>query len=459
MQVRILPSRQALVDRIELQYEYGQSIICLNGPAGLGKSYILETFVTDKYPEFNKVYIQLFPKFTEKQFISQLLEQCFNTPLIDYTLSLSENYDNLCMQQGASDLVLVIDNANYLSLEIEKEIESIIAQTKCQFYVLTASSNKPKFSHCTHLHFEPLSAHESLQLMQMYFTTLPDIDEPVFKSFIASAKGNPALLLGYKKETVKVSKNKLQYSMLMILSVLFIVVLTFVLALIFRKEITDEIFTQQVVESDPAIVNTVIQSKDIIQNKQSVPVDEIKEIETQSKEKPKVSIENISAAYNDINKKVLSSDLDGVDAKVSKSEIVEKVKLVQESAKSDTDNSQPIKQAENAVHVEKRDIAKVNTEYDNSWFLAQDDSHLVIQLMGVSTKTLLNNFINNHQQHELKVYQSRRQGQLWWVIAVGPYNSIKQAQNAKQALSEELRALQPFTKSIAKIKQEINPSN
>lgn len=59
MQVKILPSRQALVDCIELQYEYGQSIVTLLGGPGLGKSYILESFVTDKYTDLNKIYLQL----------------------------------------------------------------------------------------------------------------------------------------------------------------------------------------------------------------------------------------------------------------------------------------------------------------------------------------------------------------------------------------------------------------
>ena len=39
MQAQILPSRAALVDRIALQFEYGQNLIVLLGTSGLGKSY------------------------------------------------------------------------------------------------------------------------------------------------------------------------------------------------------------------------------------------------------------------------------------------------------------------------------------------------------------------------------------------------------------------------------------
>ena len=122
MQVQILPSRQALVDRIELQYEYGQSIVSLLGGPGLGKSYILESFLTDKYADFNKVYLQLTNKTTEQVIISQLLEQTFSQPLIDFNLSLSENYKNLNDQHNSKNTVIVIDNAQFLSHELASEL-------------------------------------------------------------------------------------------------------------------------------------------------------------------------------------------------------------------------------------------------------------------------------------------------------------------------------------------------
>ena len=83
MQSQILPSRAALVDRIALQFEYGQNLIVLLGTSGLGKSYLLETFITDKYNDFNKVFVQVGAQMTDVQLMTQLLEQSFNAPLID----------------------------------------------------------------------------------------------------------------------------------------------------------------------------------------------------------------------------------------------------------------------------------------------------------------------------------------------------------------------------------------
>ena len=75
MQSQILPSRAALVDRIALQFEYGQNLIVLLGTSGLGKSYLLETFITDKYNDFNKAFVQVGAQMTDVQLMTQLLEQ------------------------------------------------------------------------------------------------------------------------------------------------------------------------------------------------------------------------------------------------------------------------------------------------------------------------------------------------------------------------------------------------
>ena len=94
MQSQILPSRAALVDRIALQFEYGQNLIVLLGTSGLGKSYLLETFITDKYNDFNKAFVQSSAKLTDAQLMSDLLEQSFNNPLVDHNLSLARPQDN-----------------------------------------------------------------------------------------------------------------------------------------------------------------------------------------------------------------------------------------------------------------------------------------------------------------------------------------------------------------------------
>ena len=97
MQSQILPSRAALVDRIALQFEYGQNLIVLLGTSGLGKSYLLETFITDKYNDFNKAFVQVGAQMTDVQLMTQLLEQSFNAPLIDNSSSSAISSSDRCL--------------------------------------------------------------------------------------------------------------------------------------------------------------------------------------------------------------------------------------------------------------------------------------------------------------------------------------------------------------------------
>ena len=142
MQAQILPSRAALVDRIALQFEYGQNLIVLLGTSGLGKSYMLETFITDKYNSFNKAFVQVSASVNDVSLMSDILEQSFNSPLIDHDLSLSENFYQLLQQQPCEACLWVLDNARHLSEELLQELELLAKNSPITLYIMLASQSK-----------------------------------------------------------------------------------------------------------------------------------------------------------------------------------------------------------------------------------------------------------------------------------------------------------------------------
>ena len=184
MQSQILPSRAALVDRIALQFEYGQNLIVLLGPSGLGKSYLLETFITDKYTDFNKAFVQLSARMTDAQLMSELLEQSFRSPLIDQNLSLSENFYQLAKQQNCGPCLWVLDGGRHLSDEMVQELTILAKQSPTTLYILLASQSVGQFQSSVEIHLEALSMAESKQLMQCYFPDLPYDEDPVFQTFL-----------------------------------------------------------------------------------------------------------------------------------------------------------------------------------------------------------------------------------------------------------------------------------
>ena len=518
MQVQILPSRQKLVDRIELQYEYGQSIVALLGGPGLGKSYILESFVTDKYSEFNKIYLQLTVKTTVQQVISQLLEQTFSQPLIDFTHSLSENYLNLNQQQASKNTVIVIDNAQFLSEELIQEIEYLTQISESTFYVLTASTSKIQFKNSANIFFEALSFDESIELMSMYFSQLPNKHEPVFKAFVESAQGNPSLLLSWDSSNLVVEVKKSKHGF-MLLCLAFVFFMTLALSYLFEhlsqtnqieslrqlgeqnkeqsivvdkqekndvKEISLNIensrldnLSTQVLESNRQVAkkekNVV---KGISQNIEDTKLDNLTiEVLEKSNQPDKLIVITKEEKQNSDAIKLVKDKL-AVVSTISKLEQFDDLKVNSKTSSAtpnkiaeSLNNTQRTPSAETVkveeTKVESQPLASsmikeaaltplvIYKDYDNTWFMQQSDSLVMLQLIGISQENFINNFIASHDLNNIKVYKSKRYGGDWWVVTVGPFRDVAQSQTYKNALSAQLKQLQPFSKTIKAIKTEI----
>lgn len=502
MQVKILPSRQVLVDRIELQYEYGQSIVTLLGGPGLGKSYILESFVTDKYSEFNKIYLQLTLKTTDQQVISQLLEQTFSQPLIDFSHSLSENYLSLNDQQTSENTVIVIDNAQFLSEELTHEIEYLTQIAESTFFVLTASTSKIHFQNSANIYFEALSFDESIELMSMYFSQLPNKHEPVFKAFVESAQGNPSLLLSWDSNSAIEETKKGKHGF-MLMCLAFVVLMTLALSYLFEYlsqsnqiENLRELNVQNLEQSTQIDKLNNIKDKEISKSIENHELDNIQAqvLEISSKDNKLDSINEEDQKQNSEVIKVIHETQKVMEADASNEQKVEISKLSNVDAFDDSNKiskpnlkngsatpnkiaeslnntkTEPAKYTEltpltTVVKTETQSLKKIIvndaelttsvTNYDNAWFMHQSDSLVMLQLIGVSQENLINNFISTHNLNNIKIYQSTRYGGDWWVVTVGPFKDIPQSQAYKNALSTQLKQLQPFSKTIKAIKTEI----
>ena len=97
-----------------------------------------------------------------------------------------------------------------------------------------------------------------------------------------------------------------------------------------------------------------------------------------------------------------------------------------------------------------------NNVSDNAWYLAQPDNNITVQLLAVTQEKITREFIIQHNlSQRAKVYQTKRNNKVWWVVTIGSYASLADAKSALSALSSALRKNKPFYKKISKIKQEI----
>ena len=435
MQSQILPSRAALVDRIALQFEYGQNLIILLGTSGLGKSYLLETFITDKYNDFNKAFVQSSAKLTDAQLMSDLLEQSFNNPLVDHNLSLSENFYQLLNQQQPGSCLWVIDGGRHLSEEFLVELELLAKNSPITLYIMIASAAKLPVEHAVEIHLERLPLHESKQLMGWYFEKLPHDEDPVFQAFLAEANGNPSLLLAWQQdEYIADVKVKDKVSWRVHLLVLMLLIMFLIIGLLYKSDMSDwwqKHYEQGTIEVDSTAISV---SQAIAPIPDTVTKEKVADIQSTAEGERKNDISAIMQslnAGNEINEPISSDTL-------IKDEPVKE--LVQSKVNNEADAS--------SVQLPINEVS--------SWYSKQNDSNTVIQLLAVTQKQVVDDFIEQYAlQLTAYTYQTQRNGKTWWVVTTGSFTSMNDAQQGMKNLPASILKNKPFYKKISKIKQEI----
>ena len=444
MQSQILPSRSALVDRIARQFEYGQNLITLLGPSGLGKSYLLETFITDKYSDFNKAFVQVSARMTDAQFMSELLEQSFRSPLIDHTLSLSDNFFQLAKSQNCGPCLWVLDGGRHISDEMAADLAVLAKKSPTTLYILIASQPIGQFKNAVEIHLEALSIAESKQLMGWYFKDLPLDEDPIFQTFLKESHGNPSLLLAWQPEEhtaeVKVA-DKVSWRLHLI--TLMLIIMLLIIGFLYKSDMTkwwQDVYQQETVEQVP----TAIAIDDFKQQKVTMEPIETppqKQIVQEKTDEPPVppTLKQANKLENENNVAAILGSL-AVEPKAleggAKTPLVEpKLQATTESATADAIQSLPV---------------------DNAWFTEQNDNNVVIQLLAVTKQAIAEQFVIEQQLGDFaKVYQTRRNNKLWWVVTYGNYNSLNAARDVTPTLPKAVLNNQPFYKKISKIKQEI----
>ena len=449
MQLQILPSRAALVDRIALQFEYGQNLIVLLGTSGLGKSYILETFVTDKYDDFNKSFVQVNAKTTDSQLMGELLEQSFNAPLVDHNLSLSENFYQLSQIQPCGPCLWVLDGGRHLSDEFLIELELLSKNSPSTLYIILASPSKLHFNNAVEIYLEPLNLYESKQLMSWYFTNLPYDEDPVFQTFLTEAHGNPSLLLAWEanKYTAEVVvKDKVSWRLHLL--ILLLMVMFLIVGFLYKSNMThwwQQYYNQKNTEVSTTAISVEQVSKPLLkQNKDTSTVS----IEP-SIVKNKSVIEEMSH-HNDVPA-IMQSLVDS-NEKVKAAPVIKEVIEAAPTPVLDT-------KVANKANKEQAQFKSENKD-TQAWYAQQPQDNIVIQLLAVTQKAVGDEFIAQYKlQKIVHTYQTKRNNKTWWVITFGSYANLNDAKLAMKSLPVGILKNKPFYKKISKIKQEITLLN
>jgi DamX protein len=316
---------------------------------------------------------------------------------------------------------------------------------------MLASQSKLAINNAVEIYLEPLSAHESKQLMSWYFPNLPYDEDPVFSAFLNEAKGNPSLLLAWQPtEHVAdiVKKDKVSWRVHLIS--LLIIIMLLIIGLLYKNDMTQWWQTYYQNQQSQAIDT-------------AIPASKITAIPSANKE---VSNDNSDISKADLPLEAVSdkSQENVAPHKNDVPAIMQSLtRQAQQSAQSEQSEALPqsLNTPETIEPIESDDKESPqpktsNNVSDNAWYLAQPDNNTTVQLLAVTQEKITREFIIQHNlSQRAKVYQTKRNNKVWWVVTIGSYASLADAKSALSALSSALRKNKPFYKKISKIKQEI----
>jgi DamX protein len=120
------------------------------------------------------------------------------------------------------------------------------------------------------------------------------------------------------------------------------------------------------------------------------------------------------------------------------------------------DELEPLVAPETAIADTVKPDIVLSLPADNVWFTSQADDAVVIQLLAVTKQAIAEQFVVEQQLSDsAKIYQTRRNNKLWWVVTYGNYETLNAARDVTPTLPKAVLNNQPFYKKISKIKQEI----
>ncbi|MFC3034124.1 SPOR domain-containing protein [Pseudoalteromonas fenneropenaei] len=486
MLAQILPSRAALVERIALQFEYGQNLINLVGQAGLGKSYLLESFITDKYPDFNKAFVHVSASMSDNELMHALLEHSFRAPLVDHTRSLSENFYALQRGQGHGPCLWVLDGGRHLSEEMVAELNKLAKQSPETLYILIASQSAGTVQGALDIHLEPLSARESQMLMSWYFKDLPMAEDPIYQAFLASAQGNPALLLAWQAEqhsTELRPKTTVKWHWHLLIGAALMGAIA--IGLLYQKELKSFIpgNTNPVAVPSPQSADDnqspvseappTVTAPDWLKQDPANTPEQTAKVEvtdsaaveqtdtTQPAQHPSTTLNNMR---NDVQS--IAAALEGRSDALSSAPAISndssqqaKAETTQQVAASDAAPetssaliTEALEQTPPSMPVTESGPDSLD---DAKWFMALATSHWTIQLMAVTDEKDARALIAAYPALALKVYRRQRNSTQWWVVTYGDFATLATAKAALPQLPQEIKQNQPFYKKVQQIQEEI----
>lgn len=202
-QFYIPASRHAFIKKVQAGLTHAK-IVAIEGQQGIGKTILIEEVLTLTSPDGNKCYVTAARSINDIQIRSRIIEQLFGNVLFDPEMPILTSFIEF---NNASDMLIAIDNAHFLSGKIIGELLQLCSESKNLGIKLSLVMAFDKTIASTLINVKSglveilpvplLTKQESYQLLAEYVIDIPAQTNARIKRWIENSAGLPIQLLAY----------------------------------------------------------------------------------------------------------------------------------------------------------------------------------------------------------------------------------------------------------------------
>lgn len=477
-----LDSQIQLLSRIQFITRFSSHLLLLSGAQGSGKTWLAHDYLEHYAQDAEQVLLTCLPEQTAQQQRNQLLQQFNATPMFNEQDSLLQSAKHLLPDQIKQ--IIIIDDAHCLAPELLTELWDFIgnAQAHSGWHITMlllalpdtlskplAALAKQRGSSLLELTISDLSQEEVSQFSEMLLhdEQLGSQARRALKSQLSSVQPRPGALQQLPQQDVApMTKRTASFSFLpWIIGGLLLITLVVGGGLYFSQP------TKPLAESSPLFAqpnNDTDQALEVVID--DVPLPHV------------IDGEGLTVGRNteETERVVVPSQL--VDAILDEQGVGGSGKMAVMAFNDDAMTAPEVEPSPSAVtlptdetmigtastvvqHDERKKVSMLPTavtvpairsSITETELRAMPPRHYAVQLSASPDWNDIQAFVQQTglPAHHV-IYETVRDGQVWFIVVVGDYRNVQEARDAIVELPDELKAMNPWPKSYQKIQQEM----
>ncbi|RYU44101.1 cell division protein [Aliivibrio finisterrensis] len=485
-----LESQLDVLSRIQFVSRFGSNLVHVEGVKGSGKSWLAQRYLEKWCDDANQALLMCHSNQSIQQQRGIILKQVVRDPLFNESDTVVDSIGRMLAGEKCN-LVLVIDDAHLLSSELLSELWLLVQKAQStpnwQINVLLFSESgklTPGLARMSYgqdnkpvdIDIEPLTAEEAATFTEILVVRFAPSREDKLRIRNLVDKSNylPAELiaLGDKKAERRIIIRSVTHSPVGILGLASLLLLGAAGTYWWLNSQSSELpVIETLVDGDDPLVVTLddklnaelVQVNDEELQSNNLPEDDTGSIPPEVIDTPIV----VDSKVEEGKRVVVPSEL--VDSLIDDNETIEpEVEMstdlsnsaqveVGEATKSTVAIVEEDKSQISQSDVPKPEEAKATFVIADKELKAISDKRYILQLAALTNETAVQEFLNEHQiEGSARIYQTLRNGSIWYIVTFGDYASISAARGAVQNLPSSVQSLGPWAKSLVQVHREID---